>query len=747
MKRGTKIIALLLAALVALVLAGVIILPLVINPNDYKTDIAAAVKQHTGRELRIPGTLRLSVFPWLGLQLGQASLGNATGFGKAAFNPPFAQIKSAQIRVRLTALLRGRIEVGTVVLNGLRLDLQRNAHGVSNWTDLLGRHRTTKSLPRPTKTGPTPTTQGGGGALATLAIGGLEIRDAGVTWHDAQHARLIRITDFNLRSGAIAPATPFPLQLAFTLHSTRPALQTRVRLKGRISVDLRAQTLRLSALTLNAAGLTLSGHIDATRILGQPDIQGTLILNIDKADRLLKLAGATLPRAQGLDGTRLRLPFTLSLRRHSAVFKGLTLRGPGGLELEATLSLRHLLATPSVNGLLITNRFSPRQAITELGLNLPSTADPDALGKASLSTRLTASANGLQLDRIKLGIDTTTLSGTLSVRNFAHPVVRFQLRATDIDADRYRPPPTRGRVPAGATAATASVTTSNALPVALLRKLDIDGTLRLGTLTFAHLHSSDLRLTVRGKGGRLRLAPISARLYQGRYAGNIGVDVSGRIPQISLNEALSNVHLGPLLKDLTNTDRLSGVADIRARLSATGSDAAALKRSARGTARFALRDGALRDVNINAEICRAYALARHQPLPAAGTQKTNFTTLSGSVVLAGGLAHNNNLRLTAPLLKITGKGSANLINDTLDYDTDVVLAKSFTCTGGNRLSDLKWVRIPLHIGGSFAKPTFRLDLARALRGVVKRTLRQKEQTLRNEVKDRLQKKLKHLFKF
>lgn len=747
MKRAIKIIALLLATVVALVLAAIIILLLVINPNDYKTDITAAVKQQTGRELRIPGTLKLSVFPWLGLQLGRASLGNATGFGKAAFNPPFAQIKGAQIRVRLLALLGGRVEVGTVVLDGLRLDLQRNARGVSNWTGLLGRHRTTKPLSQPTKTVPAPTAQGAGSALATLAIGGLEIRDAGVTWQDAQRAQHIRITDFNLRSGAIAPGTPFPLQLAFTLHSTRPAIQTRVRLKGRISVDLKAQTLRLSGLILHAAGLTLRGHIDATRILDQPDAQGTLVLNIDQAARLLKLAGTTLPRTQGLDGTRLSLPFTLSLRRQRAAFKGLTLRGPGGLKLKATLSLHHLLATPSVNGQLITNRFSPRQAMADLGLSLPPTADPGALDKASLSTRFTASANGLQLDRFKLGIDTTTLSGTLSVRNFARPVVRFQLRANDIDADRYRPPPTRGRTPAPITPATAGVATSNALPVALLRKLDIDGTLRLGKLTLANLHSTDLRLTVRGKDGRWRLAPISARLYQGRYAGDIRLDVSGKTPHIRLNEALSNVHLGPLLKDLTNTDRLSGVANLRARLSATGSNAAALTRSARGTARFALRDGALRDININAEICRAYALAKHQPLPAAGTQKTNFTTLSGSVVLAGGLAHNNNLILTAPLLKITGKGSANLINDTLDYNTEVVLAKSFTCTGGNTLSDLKWVRIPLHIGGSFAKPTFRLDLARALQGVIRRKLRQKEQALRNKVKDRLQKKLKNLFKF
>lgn len=778
MKRAIRIVVIVFAVLVLLVIAAVIIAPLVINPNDYKGDITALVKQNTGRELRIPGKLTLSVFPWLGVQIGQASLSNAPGFGKAPFDPAFAQVKDVEVRVKLLPLFTGKVEVGTVVLDGLRLDLQRNAQGKTNWADLLTPPAANKAAAGKAAT-PAPRPASGAATaspLAALAIGNLEIRDAGVRWRDAQQGQHVTIAHFNLSSGAIRPDSPFPLRIDFSVHSTKPALDTRVKLESRVTLDLQAQTLRLAGLNFSGAGLKLAGDIEASRILEQPDAHGNLTLTIDKAAALLKLASTSpgggahantgvntsaaspLPRPQGLDGTRLSVPFTLSLSQQTATVKGLNLQGPGGLELKGNVAVRRLLEAPTLTALITTNRFSPRKAMTELGLSLPPTADPGVLDQASLSTELTAGPDRVQLDKLKLGVDATTLGGMLSVRNFARPVIRFQLSADNIDADRYLPPPTQGKTTAVATPATAAAGASSALPVALLRKLDIDGTLKLARLKIANLHSTDLSLALRGKDGRFKLAPIAAKLYQGSYAGNMGLDVSGKSPHISMDEALRNVHLGPLLKDLSNTDRLSGIADIQAQLTATGIDPEAIKRSARGTARFALRNGALKDVNIDYEICRAYALAKRQPAPTPGTQKTDFSTVSGSLTLADGIARNNDLALAAPLLKLTGKGSANLLTNRLDYNTDVVLAKSFKCASGAELSDLKWVSIPLHIGGSFAKPTFRLDLQRAFKAAADRKIqqkqqevrgkvKQKEQELKNKAKDKLQEGLKKLFKF
>src|SRR5580700_5861572 len=127
--RTVKIGALVLGGLLAVVLLALLAVWLLVNPNDYKPQIAAAVKRATGRELVLEGKLALSVFPWIALELGPASLGNPSGFPAQ----PFVSFKHASVRVKLLPLLAKRLEIGKVELDGLDLKLLKNASGKGNW--------------------------------------------------------------------------------------------------------------------------------------------------------------------------------------------------------------------------------------------------------------------------------------------------------------------------------------------------------------------------------------------------------------------------------------------------------------------------------------------------------------------------------------------------------------------------------------------------------------------------------------
>ena len=48
---------------VVLIVAVIVIVPMVVDPNDYKDEIIAQVKETTGRNLSISDPLELSVFP------------------------------------------------------------------------------------------------------------------------------------------------------------------------------------------------------------------------------------------------------------------------------------------------------------------------------------------------------------------------------------------------------------------------------------------------------------------------------------------------------------------------------------------------------------------------------------------------------------------------------------------------------------------------------------------------------------
>ena len=68
--RALKLVGILVGGLVVLLIVLLLAVRLFVNPDDYKDRIAQEVKSSTGRELTLSGPIKLSVFPWIALELG-----------------------------------------------------------------------------------------------------------------------------------------------------------------------------------------------------------------------------------------------------------------------------------------------------------------------------------------------------------------------------------------------------------------------------------------------------------------------------------------------------------------------------------------------------------------------------------------------------------------------------------------------------------------------------------------------------
>src|SRR5210317_1296699 len=170
MSRFTKIILWLIAALAALFAVAAIAFSLFFDPNDFRDDISRAVKESTGRELTIDGEVSLQLFPWLAVEIGHTTLGNAPGFG----DEPFAEFDRAQLSVRLfPLLLRQEVTVGTAELDALRLNFEVDKNGQDNWSDLMAAEEG-------------PETADGTSDGSSVDISGVDIRDASVRYVDKQ---------------------------------------------------------------------------------------------------------------------------------------------------------------------------------------------------------------------------------------------------------------------------------------------------------------------------------------------------------------------------------------------------------------------------------------------------------------------------------------------------------------------------------------------------------------------------------
>jgi AsmA protein len=214
------------------------------------------------------------------------------------------------------------------------------------------------------------------------------------------------------------------------------------------------------------------------------------------------------------------------------------------------------------------------------------------------------------------------------------------------------------------------------------------------------------------------LNPVDAKLYDGTYAGNITVDARGKRLRTSVDENLAGVLAGPLLKDLQGHDRITGKANVNIAMKTAGETADEVKKTLNGSADFAFTDGAVNGVNVARMIRDAYARIKGTKLPPEeAEQKTDFSELRGSVRVSNGIATNNDFTMSTPLLRINGKGTANLPAETVDYRVKATLVKTLKGQGGEDLDDLVGIPIPIHVTGNAADPKYALDteaLAEAL---------------------------------
>jgi AsmA protein len=249
-------------------------------------------------------------------------------------------------------------------------------------------------------------------------------------------------------------------------------------------------------------------------------------------------------------------------------------------------------------------------------------------------------------------------------------------------------------------------------------------------------------VTVKAKGGQIRLQPIQASLYDGHFDGDIGLNVITDTPRTSINEKLSTVNIGPLLKDVMGDELVSGKANISAQLNATGMDIDTIKRTLNGKANFNFRDGKVKGVNIGQMLREANAKIKNKPAPPKTENVTDFAEMSGSVTIQNGIVRNDDLDAKSPLLRIQGKGKADLPNERINYRVNTAIVESNEGQTGKELEDLKSLIIPIKVSGNLTDPRFSLDLKPVLEARAKKAVEAEKKKIKKRAEKKLEQKKK-----
>ncbi len=183
------------AVILVVVVAGLLVAPAFIPIETYKGQIQTAARDATGRELTIDGDISLSLLPRLAIEVENVSFANAPG----AAEPQMASIEKLAVQLQILPLLSREVKLDRLVLVRPNILLEVDAQGRPNWVFETATAPAEAKAPEPSTTEPSqPAAEGGGTAVANVALGEVRLEGGRLAYRDARSGAAYEVEDVNM---------------------------------------------------------------------------------------------------------------------------------------------------------------------------------------------------------------------------------------------------------------------------------------------------------------------------------------------------------------------------------------------------------------------------------------------------------------------------------------------------------------------------------------------------------------------
>ena len=682
MKRVLSTLLAAIGILAVLAVAAVVYVTTFFDPEDLKPRLVEVVREQSGLELALEGPLTWSFYPRLGVgvEKAEAWLPDQSVSEEASF----VAFRRAEVSLAFAPLLRGEIAIDGMVLDGMRLNLERDETGRGNWETLMERLAERSEAaeevlaPASATTGPVPDMQAG--LSVALNIASVQVRDGEVSYRDLEAGQELRLENLAVTGSNVNPRNAFPLRATFRLVShgdlawqaeeTPPRLSSDIALEGRVTLGLAERRYLLDGLSFSTAS-RLAG-VEGEQNLSLQASQ----LHLDAVERRLRLEEGRLEttlRHPALGGSPLPLSMTFALeadlQEESARLRDLELSGEHGLRLNGNLNVERLLDEPAYDGQVRLAPFSLRPWLERFD-SLPVMADAEALTDVALTSPLRGDLSRLELSGLTLVLDDSTFTGQLSA-GLDGRALDFDLQGDRLDLDAYLPP----AEPAGESAAAGlpGITRAHAeapgalVPAEWLAELALAGELRLGGLGLAGLEFRDVGLTLEGADGRQRLSRFEAGFYEGSLAASGELDLTRDPIHWRLAPRIERVRADELLKALGDEEAaLRGRFSADGELTSRGNSWPDLRRHLDGRVEARIDDGAILDVNVSRELCTAVAALEGRETSRDWHPDTRFEEAGATFVIRDGTLNSEDLLVVIPGIELGGEGWLDLVSERFE---------------------------------------------------------------------------------
>ena len=665
MVKALKIVGGIALALVVILAGALFVITRVIDPNDFKPDITAAARDNANLVLDIQGDLGWTFWPSLGVQIGrtEARLPDDEAL--------FAGIDAVHLGVAVWPLLFGSVEMDDVLIDGLQLDLVEGPDG-ANW-EKIGASDSTDATAEPAAA---DETAGGGAMDIPVSIPSLTINNANIRYRVLADGTDILVEQANISAQNLSLDQPFPLQVSLR-YQDQSDMRIDTRLDTVLAMDLDTNRFVLSPLTVDA---------DIAGVTTQP-VSVSAKMDVDAA-----------------------------LNDDRVVVTGLILEG-AGTRTEGEITVSQLSTRMIMTGKLDTAPFDANAALRAIGEAPIETSDPQALKNVSLSATLDGPENSIMVNPLVMRLDNSTLSGSAGLADLDSGKIVFDLALDALAADGYLPPTTEsaddttGAVVSNESSSILPPLSDEALlPLEDLRTLLVEGTLKIGKLSYSGIEAGDMTFAVNADNGLMQLTQAEGKALDGSFKANAALDARNDTPVITLNTELQQVQLQPVAQLALEDDLFIGKLDMTLDFSSRGNSEKALVENAKGTTTFTLKDGTVRGANLHNtlvagvnDMLGAYKeLAAFIPgqesgkLPLELSEDTKIIDLNGRAHLEKEIAYVDALDAQLNRGSVSGNGFLNLRSQQFDLKLGM---KSPELTDNKYLKDQTW---PMRCRGNLA---------------------------------------------
>lgn len=261
----------------------------------------------------------------------------------------------------------------------MHLKLLKNRKGEDNWSDLFANESENSD----------------GGRRFGISVRSIRLSAATVSYRDESQKRELSLSEIELQTGRFGGVASAPVHFKAKLTSAKPALAGTMFLTGDALIDPKNRTYAARGIRLTFTG---DDGINAT-------LSGNAALDSSTQSLNAEIA-ATL----------------------------------WDLSLDAQLAAEAIDSQRRFRGKLTVSEFNPRSLLAKLDRAMPQMRDKSALTRAQISFDVAGDAAGFTVEPIAGRLDSSAITGKITVANYRAPRIRFHLNVDQLDLDRYRPP-------------------------------------------------------------------------------------------------------------------------------------------------------------------------------------------------------------------------------------------------------------------------------------------------------------------